>query len=310
LATTSKAIDRTGRSAWTPALFVAPAIVWVLAFTIFPVLYSLPSSFQERYRTAESREMKTRWVGLANYRRALGNPEIRHSIAFTSAVIALSVGGEVGLGLVLALAAHGSLRRRRGWPVAVFILPMLAAPVAIAFLSLTVFEPRAGLVNLVLGLFLPTEALPAWRSGLAFSTMAIVAVDWWQWTPFCFLILLGARATVPEDVVEAASVEGATAWTVARSVLLPMMTPALLTVTSIRLIEALKIFDVPYVLTGGGPGVTTYTYTQWVWRIGLRDGNYELAAALGYLLLIPVVAAAMFLVRTVGSRQQAVGSRQ
>lgn len=84
---------------------------------------------------------------------------------------------------------------------------------------------------------------------------------------------------------------------IARVVVLPLVFPAILTVLLIRFIEALKIFDVPYVLTRGGPGTLTYTYTQWVWRIGLRDGNYELAAALSYLLLIPVVIGATVLVK-------------
>lgn len=286
------------RRRWVGPLLIAPAIVWVLAFTVFPLLYSLPRSFQETYRTAESREEKSRWVGLANYRRALQHREIRQSIVFTSTAVVLSVLVEVTLGFMLAWTVYRHFSdERSGWLKAVFTTPMLAAPVAVAYLALTFFAEDSGLVNMVLSLFVDAESLPVWRGRPSLSLAAIIMIDCWQWTPFCFLVLSAALASVPSDLVEAAAVEGASNSMIARVVVLPLVFPAILTVLLIRFIEALKIFDVPYVLTRGGPGTLTYTYTQWVWRIGLRDGNYELAAALSYLLLIPVVIGATVLVK-------------
>lgn len=283
---------------WVGPLMIAPAVAWVLAFTIFPLLYSLPKSFQETYRTAESRERKTRWVGLENYRRALQDREVRRSIVFTASAVVLAVALEVSLGFVLALAAFRHFSdAKSGWLKALFTAPMLAAPVAVAYLSLTFFAEDVGLVNMALSLAVDDASLPIWRGNPVWSLLAIVLVDCWQWTPFCFLMLSAALAGIPSDLFEAASVEGASQWTIARHIALPLTRPALLTVLLIRFIEALKIFDVPYVLTRGGPGTQTYTYTQWIWRIGLRDNNYELAAALSYLLLIPVAVGAAVLMK-------------
>lgn len=273
-------------------------MIWVLAFTIFPLLYSLPRSFQERYRTAESREIQTRWVGLENYRRAWEDREIIHAVYFTSTAVAISITVELVLGLALALAAYRIFQdQTSGWIKAIFTVPMLAAPVAVAYLSLTFFAENSGLINLVLSTFLSEDSLPVWRGEPAWALVAIVLVDCWQWTPFCFLILCASLAAVPDELVEAAEVEGVPHTTIATRILLPNIFPTVVTVLLIRFIEALKIFDVPYVLTRGGPGTETYTYTQWIWRLGLRENQYEMAAALSYMLLIPVLLGAISLVK-------------
>lgn len=278
--------------------FVAPVLAWTLLFTMFPLFYSLPRSFQERYRTAESREQQSRWVGLDNYRHAIEDRAICQSVAFTLSIVGLAVGAELALGTALALAVfHVSGGQRGGWIKAIFASPMLAAPVAIAYLSLSFFDQQAGLFNLMLGLGVSAESLPNWRATAPWSLIAIVLIDCWQWTPFCFLILSAALGSVPAETLEAAAVEGACCWTATKSILLPLIRPTIVVVLLLRLIEAFKIFDAPYVLTGGGPGTSTYTYTQWVWRIGLREGNHELASALGYLFLIPVIVVATLWIR-------------
>jgi multiple sugar transport system permease protein len=291
-----------------PVTFVLPAVLWTTVFAVVPLIYSLPRSLQERSRS-DSGVIESQWVGPKNYIQALTDREIRRAIRFSVAAAGLAVVGEVGLGLVLALAAHRLLRRRFAWSRVVLATPMLTAPVAVAYLSLVFFDQSSGMINLLLGGILPSDSIPRWRTDPNWSLVAIVLVDLWQWTPFCFLVLLATLETLPDNLFEAADVEGAGTWIRTFAIVLPLCIPGLVIVLLIRGIEALKIFDVPLVLTGGGPGTQTHTFTQWVWRYGLgRDDNYDFAAALGYLLLAPILAAGTVLVRLI--RRTAFVGRQ
>lgn len=273
--------------------FIAPAIAWIAAFAVAPVLSMFPKSFQEA-RRSPSGGIEMQWVAWRHFEDALSDAAIRRSIGFSTAAASLAVVIEVACGLSLALIAHRVLHADDQWTKSIYAIPILAAPVAVAYLSLSFFDQSSGLVNLLLGQVMESTSLPRWRTSSSWSLTAVVLIDVWQWTPFCFLVLLGSMEIMPRQLLEAANVEGAGAWSQIRWIVLPLCAPAIVLVLLIRSIEALKIFDVPLVLTGGGPGTQTYTYTQWIWRYGLREANIEKAAAMSLLLLVPVTVASTF----------------
>jgi multiple sugar transport system permease protein len=137
---------------------------------------------------------------------------------------------------------------------------------------------------------IPFLSSPGW------ALISVVLVDVWQWTPFCFLVFLAALQAVPEELYEAARIDGAGAWDLLSRVLLPILQPTVVIVLLLRLAEALKLFDIPFSLTGGGPGAATQSYSFLAFRTGLRffDLGYASTMAYGLLLVVMVVITLFF----------------
>ncbi len=273
-------------------LFVLPAVIWLLAVNVGPAVYMVGHSFFAPRYSEERGASVRRWVGLENYRRFFAEDQLVHSIWFTVGVAVVSVAAELALGLLFAVMAWRAtafgIRLWRG----LFAVPMLMAPVAVAYLATTVFAHEVGVINGLLHRLLgvPFESLPRWRSDRFWATLAVILVEVWQWTPFCFIVFLAALAAQPEDLREAALVDGAGEWQVFWHVTLPCLRPVLLTVLLLRLIEALKLFDVPYGLTRGGPGTWTQTYSMWIKEVAFTRYDMGLASAMSTMLLLALTA--------------------
>jgi multiple sugar transport system permease protein len=268
--------------------FVVPSIVWVLAFTIFPLLYSLVLSF---FNVRASKIGA--FVGLQNYIRAFGDYRFQNSVVVTLIFVVSSVVLTVGLGLLLAMLFHRPIRGQRVFR-ALFTMPMFTAPIALGYLGLTIFHEDVGAVNTVLRA-LGVVDLPRWFSDIWMARLTIVLVDVWQWTPFCFLVLLAGLSALPEEVYEAAVLDTNSAWDTFRYVTLPLLSPVLFTVTMLRLVEAFKVLDLPFSMTNGGPGAATQTISFYVYLTGLRNFNQGYASAMAYVLLVfMVIVASIF----------------
>ena len=127
--------------------------------------------------------------------------------------------------------------------------------------------------------------------------MAIVLVDIWQWTPFCFLVLLAGLSSLPEEIYEAAVLDTSSGWDTFRFITLPLLAPVLFTVTMLRMVEAFKMLDIPFSMTNGGPGAATQTISFYVYLTGLRNFNQGYASAMAYLLLIAMMVIATIFFR-------------
>ncbi|MFO1349248.1 MAG: sugar ABC transporter permease [Gammaproteobacteria bacterium] len=163
---------------------------------------------------------------------------------------------------------------------ALMILPIFATPLAVGYVFFTIFYEAGGPLGF---LGIPFLSNPHW------ALFSVALVDIWQWTPFCFLVFLAALQGVPDELIEAARIDGASGWDVLREVLLPLLQPTILIVLLLRLTEALKLFDIPFALTGGGPGVATQPYSMLAFRTGLRFFDVGYASAMCYALLIAVM---------------------
>jgi multiple sugar transport system permease protein len=260
-------------------LFVGPGIFWVLAFTVFPLLYSLRLSF---FKARLGRPQ--RFAGLDNFYRAFNDYRFWDSLEVTLLFVVVSVTLTVLLGLGLALLFHRPIRGQRIFR-SLFTLPLFTAPIALGYLGLTIFHEEVGAVNTVLRALGMTD-LPRWFSDVWLARLAIILVDVWQWTPFCFLVILAGLQGLPEEIYEAVVLDTSSEWDIFRLITFPLLLPVLFTVTILRMVEAFKVLDIPFSMTSGGPGAATQTYSFYIYLTGLRNFNAGYASALAYLLLI------------------------
>jgi len=303
--------------------FLTPAVALLLAFSIFPLFWSLSISFTDIQRggggaadtaTVEG-ETKTRegFLGqgyhltFRNYAR-MGGDERLHTAArntLTYVIFGVTVQYIIGFGLALVLN-----QRFYGRNVVriVFLMPMMMTPVAAAYTGRMMFDtrisPQAQLQG-ILSSLLDMHILIPWLADGTWATVAIVIIDSWQWIPFMTLLLLAGMQSIPEDIYEAARVDGAASFQILRSITFPILLPISVTVVLIRGLEIFKIIDIIVITTGGGPGSATESLTMYIFDTALTFGNFGYAAAISYALLVLVVIFGtlfLYLARKITSR--------
>ncbi|UCG94667.1 MAG: sugar ABC transporter permease [Candidatus Aerophobus sp.] len=258
-------------------LFVIPSIAWVFLFTIFPLLYSLRISF---YATWYGK--LTKFIGLKNYGRLIGDYRFWSAIRVTFTFVTITVLVTIALGMVLALIFNRKMQGVRLFR-GLFCMPLFTAPVALGYLGVMIFYEEAGPINTLVEA-LGLAKIP-WLSQSGWAMVAVCLVDIWQWTPFVFLVLLAGLQSLPEEIYEAALLDSSSSWDIFRYVTFPLIAPVLGTVTILRIVEAFKVFDVPFSLTNGGPGIATRTLTYYAYVQGLRNLDLGYGAAMAYVLL-------------------------
>ena len=234
-------------------LFPLPAVIFVAMLMVFPVIYTSYLSFTNWNLTSG---MPATFVGLNSYVRVLTEPRFLNALGRTFAFTVFAVAIEGVLGVAAALILN---RAFVGKSLAklLLLLPLVATPVAIGIVFNLFFDPTIGLANFVLQSF----GLPSglWVSSARSVIPSLVLVDVWQWTPMITLIVLAGLAGLSEEPVEAARIDGASEWQIIRWVTIPMVMPVILTALILRLIDALKTFDIIFAMTGGGPGYASET---------------------------------------------------
>ncbi len=268
-------------------LFVVPGIIWVLTFTIFPLLYSLRLSF---FKARLGRPQK--FIGLQNYIDAFHDYRFWDALTVTLMFVVVCVAITVLLGLGLAILFNREIRGQRVFR-ALFTMPLFTSAIAVGYLGLTIFHEQVGAVNTVL-ISLGMTHPPAWFSSVWLARLAVVLVFTWQWTPFSFLVLLAGLQSLPEEIYEAARLDSSSGVDVFRYITLPLIAPILLTVAILQIVETFKMLDIPFSLTNGGPGAATQTYSFYVYLVGLRNFNHGYASALAYILLFIMMIVSLF----------------
>jgi multiple sugar transport system permease protein len=234
-------------------LFPLPAILFVAMLMVFPVLYTFCLSFTNWNLTSG---MPVTFAGLSSYARVLAEPRFLNALARTFAFTLFAVAVEGILGVTCALILN---RAFVGKSVAklLLLLPLVATPVAVGIVFNLFYDPTIGLANFVLHSFGLPPGL--WISSNVSVLPSLILVDVWQWTPMITLIVLAGLAGLSEEPVEAARIDGASEWQIIRYVTIPMVMPVILTALILRLIDALKTFDIIFAMTGGGPGYASET---------------------------------------------------
>lgn len=262
-------------------LLIAPPLLFLLLLSVIPLLLTLGLSL-----TSMDISGKGSWIGIDNYIRLSSDPIFIESYVNTLIFVAVGLPIQYFLGLGLALLVHGTPGGQRLWRL-IIPIPLMVAPLVIGFIWKTIFDSRFGPVNDVITA-LGGEAIP-WITDNLLAFVSILVVDTWQWTPFVFLILYAGLRTLPVEPFEAARVDGASRWRMFWDVTFPMLIPASVAAILLRGIEAFKIFDIVFYITGGGPGTATTTTTLTAYFTGLRSGYVGYGGAMAVILFLTVI---------------------
>jgi multiple sugar transport system permease protein len=274
-------------------LMILPAALALLLIIAFPLAYSLWMAVHEYSMGATSPPL---FVGAANYVGLLRNLRFLEAVPRTFYFTLLGVAGPVLIGTVAALAFTRTFPGR-GVLRTIFTLPMMATPVSIALIWQMMFHPQLGVLNYLLSLVgIPSQK---WVFSSASVIPTLSLVETWQWTPFVMLIVLGGLASLPEEPFEAARIDGASLLQSLRYITLPLLWPYIMVAIVLRSIDALKSFDIIYVITQGGPGTASETINIFLYLQAFAFYNIGLASAVVvvFFLIILAMSVALLLVR-------------
>jgi multiple sugar transport system permease protein len=272
-------------------VLLAPAAALLLAIVVYPIAQLVWNSFFDIH-LAEPWKGEP-FIGLDNYRRALEDPRFWSSLGHTAIYAIVTVPGALLVGLGLALLANMPFRHK--WPVRLGLLLPWALPLVFSGLIFRwFFEYRQGIVN---DLLTRAGIEPvAWLTdpGLARASICIAIV--WKSSSFMALMLLAGLQTIPRELYEAAEVDGATRWQRFVSITLPMLRPAIFVALIFRTITAIQTFDIPYAMTGGGPGDSTETLAMYIQKTTLDFLDFGYGSALAALMfVVSMVATSSYL---------------
>ncbi|MCZ8186595.1 MAG: sugar ABC transporter permease [Beijerinckiaceae bacterium] len=294
--------SRQGLNRATPYLFLAPAAAVALVGLVYPMLRSVWLSFHEW--SIGTPPESARFVGLENYRWLLADDSfwisVGVTITFATAVVVL----EVVLGVALALVLDRDLRGTSLFRT-IFILPMMIAPIVVGLIWRFLYNEQFGPLSQALkALGLP--GIP-WLSSPDMALVSVIIADVWQWTPFIFILALAALQGLPASAIEAARIDGATRWQTTLYIKLPLIAPVIAVAALLRLIDAFKVLEVIYILTEGGPGLSTEILSLHIYKTAFVSQQLGRASALSNLLLLIVLVLTVLLVLARSLREGRAG---
>jgi multiple sugar transport system permease protein len=296
-------------------LFLAPALLLLLAFEVFPIFYGLYiSACDWRLRCAQ-------FVGLANYIRAFTDPDVLHSLIITATYAILAVPVQLSLGLFVAYLLFQPIRGRAGFRV-IYFLPYITSTVASAAVWGYLLGPDMGPVNGIvkrLGLqplrwlAEPTGVfqlvaqdfgiqLPDWAGGPSLALISLILFTTWVFAGYDVTIFLAGLANIPKELYEAAKVDGAGSWATFRHITVPLLSPTTYFLLVFTVIGTFKAFNHIYVMTGGGPQNTTMTASIFIFKQLFEFNRYGYSAALSFLLFFVILVLTILQSRFAGRR--------
>jgi multiple sugar transport system permease protein len=260
-------------------IFLVPSMTVLTVILFYPLAYSIGLSFYNYYLPVP----RVSFVGLDNFRFILGDDTFWEALGVTARFTGAAVTLEVVLGVAVALLLDSRIPCRR-FVNTVVLLPMAITPAVAGLLMRWMFESNWGLVNYFLSLV--GVRGPGWTGDPAWALWSIIFADVWQNTPFVILVIYAGLQSVPMEPLEAAMVDGASRVQTLAHVVFPFLRPLVLFVLIIRSMDAFRIFDTVFVMTGGGPGTTTQTITFYNYVMAFRMLRMGRASALGLITLL------------------------
>lgn len=257
--------------------FAVPYLIIFSIFLLYPLLKGLYISFHEWNLLFPA---ESKFVLIENYSRMLDDPLFWKSLRATLYFVVLVAPMKIVVSLLLALGVHRVSRDKV--LQLVFFSPYIL-PVSVAMLIWReIYSPSYGPLNYYLSFVV--ESVPSFLNSFTFAMPAIAVASAWWTMGFNFVILLAARQNVPEQLYEAARIDGAKSWHMLRDITLPQMRPAILFVVIIQFIGSFRVFGQPFILTDGGPGNSTLTLVMYIYQLAFQYQEYGYAAAIGYVL--------------------------
>jgi len=267
-------------------VFVSPYVLFLAAIFAYPLGFSVYMALHDYFFTAPGAIVERPWVGLENFSTALSDPDVRAAFLHVGIFIVINVPLTVAIALTLAVALNAVLPFR-GFLRAAYYIPYVTASVAVVAVWLWLFS-RTGLVNSVLG---PLAPDPSWLVNEVLAMPMIAVFVAWKQAGFFILLYLAALQNVPEELYDAAAVDGASKWRSFWAVTWPGVRPATMLVVVLATITGGNLFTEPYLLTnGGGPDGASTTPVLLMYQRGIEQGQPDVAAAIGIILVACVLA--------------------
>ena len=293
---------RESRLAWG---LVLPALVTILLVALFPLVWTF-------WESLHLHDLRMPWlgrpfVGLSNYLDAVRDPRFRGALLHTLFFAVTSVTLELVIGLWLALALNRAFRGR-GLVRAAVLVPWAIPTVVSALLWRFMFEGQTGIVNAVLTDLGVIREPIVWFIQPGTAWVPVIFADVWKTTPFVALLLLAGLQNIDASLYEAARIDGASAWRQFRHVTLPLLKPAILVALIFRTLDAFRVFDLIYALTGGGPGTSTEPIALYTFNALLQNLQFGYGSALSVIVFLVTFGLALVYIRFLGA--ELIGSRK
>ena len=270
-------------------LFLLPALIVIFAVIIFPWIFTIWMSMND---WQIGMGMQRSFIGLSNFWKLATNTRFLETIPRTLYFTLLSVLAPLVFGVFAAEVFHQRFPLR-GLLRGIYTLPMMTTPVAIALVFIMMYHPQIGVLNYLLNLVGIPKQL--WVYDKNSVIWALVLVETWQWTPLIMLIVLGGLAALPTEPYESALIDGASRWDMFRFITLPLVLPFLMVALIIRAIDALKSFDIIFVMTQGGPGTASETINIYLYLQAFSFFNIGHASAVVIVFFVIILALAVVL---------------
>jgi ABC-type sugar transport system permease subunit len=263
---------------------VAPAIILLLAITAYPIVANVWNSLH--FDNLSYAGLPHKFVGVSNYTKMFTSAQwlaaLERTLAFTVVTIVVDIVAALGLAVMLNRKFIG-----RGLVRASILVPWAVPTVVSALLWKTMFDPRAGFVDYFLGGLHPAWSSLTWLNASVWRSWVVIFIaDSWKNIPFVAIILLAGLQVIPSEVYEAARIDGATGWQAFRRVTLPLLKPALSVALIFRTLQALLVFDVVYIMTGGGPGTSTETLSFFNFYTFIDSTDFGYGGAISVILVV------------------------
>jgi multiple sugar transport system permease protein len=274
-----------------PYLMLAPAVLILLGLTVFPSLYMF---FAAVHRISPNPDIPWEFVGANNFLRMFGDGQFHAGLLNTAIFTVFAVSIEFLLGLGLALLLDKYIRRLT-FLKTLLMLPMMLPPIAVAITWKIIYEPQFGVLNeFMFRLGLP---LQAWAGDANLAMFSVIVADVWQWTPFMFLLMLAGLASLPQEPYEAAAIDGASSWRQFWDLTIPFLRPVIAIALLLRVMDALRLFDLVFILTGGGPADRTKVLSLYIYQVAYRFVDPGYAAAISLTVLFGTIFLATWFIR-------------
>jgi multiple sugar transport system permease protein len=274
---------------------IAPAIFLLLAIGLFPLIYSLIVSFQRLTMLEEDYS----FAGLANYAQLFKDARLWQALLHTAIITVIALPLELIFGLLMAQLFLERLPGRQIF-VSLLVLPTVISPIVAGATWRLMFDNRYGPINQILGWFAGEPVTALWTVNPNLVYPAIILCEIWQWTPFMFLILLAALSNVDRSLTEAAEIDGAGYWRTFVKIVLPAIWPVMAIAILIRGLDLVRIFDIIWALTMGGPGTMTETISVYTYVQGFQQFETSYTAAIAFLVILLLTVIVTWAIRRMG----------
>lgn len=284
-------------------LLVGPAVLVILLVAFYPLASDLWLSLHSKNLKFPARGEP--FIALANYLTIAQDGRFWNALGNTALIAAASVSAELVLGMIAALAMSRTFRGR-GIVRAAVLVPWAMTTVVAARMWDWIYNANYGVFNALLVSLHIIDRYQAWTASASFSIWAVIGADVWKATPFMALLLLAGLQLIPGELYEAATIDGASVWQRYWRITVPLLKPAVLVALLFRTLDAVRIFDLPFVLTGGGPGFATETLTIYTYRTLFTNLDFGYGSALSFAAFLVVALVAFFFIRVLGTETSRV----